>query len=77
MVLLDLMMPGVDGFAVIKSLRADPATARLPVIVLTAMSEAESQALSLELGADDYLSKPFHPRVLRARVQALFRRQDY
>ncbi|MBI5240197.1 MAG: Flp pilus assembly complex ATPase component TadA [Elusimicrobia bacterium] len=77
LVLLDLMMPGLDGFAVIKRLRADPATARLPVIVLTAMSEAESQALSLELGADDYLAKPFHPRVLRARVQALFRRQQY
>ncbi len=77
LVLLDLMMPGVDGFAVIKRLRADAATAHLPIIVLTAMGEAESQALCLELGADDYMTKPFHPKVLRARVQALFRRQCY
>jgi type II secretory ATPase GspE/PulE/Tfp pilus assembly ATPase PilB-like protein len=77
LVLLDLMMPGVDGFAVIKRLRADPGTAHLPIIVLTAMGEAESQALCLELGADDYMIKPFHPKVLRARVQALFRRQCY
>jgi CheY-like chemotaxis protein len=76
LVLLDLMMPGVDGFAVIRSLRADPATAHLPVIVLTALSDAESQAVSLELGADDYMTKPFHPKILRARVQALFRRRD-
>jgi two-component system phosphate regulon response regulator PhoB len=77
LVLLDLMMPGVDGFAVIKRLRADPTTARLPVIVVTALGEDESQTLSLELGADDYMIKPFNPKVLRARVAALFRRWEY
>jgi type IV pilus assembly protein PilB len=77
LVLLDLMMPGVDGFSVIKSLRSEASTAGLPVIVLTAMSEAESQAASLEMGADDYMTKPFHPKILRARVAALFRRQAY
>ncbi|MBI5209809.1 MAG: Flp pilus assembly complex ATPase component TadA [Elusimicrobia bacterium] len=77
LILLDLMMPGMDGFAALKRLRGQAETATLPVIVLTAMNEAESQALSLELGADDYISKPFQPRILRARVQALFRRLEY
>ena len=77
LVLLDLMMPIVDGFTVIKRLRADVRTAGLPIIVLTAMAEAEAQVQSLELGADDYMAKPFDPKVLRSRVQALFQRRDY
>ncbi|MEK7381777.1 MAG: response regulator [Elusimicrobiota bacterium] len=51
--------------------------ADLPIIVITAMSEADSQALALEVGADDYMTKPFSPKVLRARVKALFRRGEY
>ncbi|MBI5623540.1 MAG: Flp pilus assembly complex ATPase component TadA [Elusimicrobia bacterium] len=76
LVLLDLMMPGVDGFAVLRRLRAVPATATVPVIVVTAVGEAEAQVLALQCGADDYLAKPFDPRVLRARAAALFRRKQ-
>ena len=77
LVLLDLMMPEVDGFAVVKRLRGEMGLAGLPVMVVTAMSEAESQELALEVGADDYLTKPFSPKVLRARIKALFRRGEY
>jgi len=77
LVLLDVMMPEMDGFAVLKRLRGPMGPAGLPVIILTAMSETESQSLALEIGADDYLTKPFNPRVLRARIQALIRRSQY
>ena len=75
LVLLDLMMPEVDGFAVVKELRGKMGLSNLPILVLTALGEAESQALALEIGADDYMTKPFIPRILRARVKALFRRR--
>ncbi|MFA6003027.1 MAG: ATPase, T2SS/T4P/T4SS family [Elusimicrobiota bacterium] len=77
LVLLDLMMPGMDGFAVVKALRSQPATNSLPIIVITAMNEAESQVLSLELGANDYMTKPFNPKILKARVKAMFKRREY
>lgn len=77
LVLLDLMMPEVDGFAVVRRLRGEMGMADLPILIITAMGEAQSQALALELGADDYLTKPFNPRVLRARVKALFRRREF
>lgn len=77
LLLLDLMMPEVDGFAVIRKLREGMGMADLPIMVITAMSEADSQTLALDVGADDYMTKPFSPRVLRARVKALFRRGEY
>lgn len=77
LILLDLMMPGMDGFAVLQWLKSNAKTAQIPVMVLTAMDEAQSQATTLEQGADDYVAKPFNPKVLRARVKALFRRHDY
>ena len=77
LVLLDIMMPEMDGFGVLKRLRGQMGLLGLPILILTAMSEAESQSLALEIGADDYLSKPFNPRVLRARIQALIRRSEY
>jgi len=77
LLLLDLMMPEMDGFEVVRRLRGHLGTADLPIMVLTAMSESESQALALELGADDYLTKPFDPKILRARVKAMFRRGEY
>lgn len=77
LVLLDLMMPEVDGFAVIKKVRGEWGLTALPIMVLTAMCEADSHALALEVGADDYLTKPFSPKVLRARVRARFRRAEY
>jgi two-component system phosphate regulon response regulator PhoB len=77
LVLLDLMMPEVDGFAVLKKLRGEMGMADLPIMVITAMNEADSQAAALEVGADDYMTKPYSPKVLRARVNAIFRRAAY
>ncbi len=73
-VLLDVMMPGIDGLEVCRRLRSDPRTARLPVLLLTAKAEEADRVVGLELGADDYVVKPFSPRELVARVKALLRR---
>lgn len=74
LVLLDLMMPGEDGLSVCRRLRAQPAYVNLPVIMVTAMSEDIDRIIGLELGADDYIAKPFNPRELAARVKAVLRR---
>ncbi len=71
-VLLDVMMPGLDGLAVLRRLRADGH--RLPVIMLTARGDESDRVVGLELGADDYVAKPFSPRELLARVKAILRR---
>jgi DNA-binding response OmpR family regulator len=71
---LDLMLPGLHGLEVCQALRRDPATADLPVIVVTARAEESDRVAGLELGADDYLTKPFSPKELVARVGALLRR---
>jgi DNA-binding response OmpR family regulator len=73
LVLLDLMLPKLDGFGVFRSIRARAAT---PVIMLTARGEATERIAGLELGADDYVAKPFSPREVVARVQAVLRRQS-
>jgi putative two-component system response regulator len=70
LVLLDVMMPGMDGFEVLQALRADPATADIPVILLTALTSAEDEERGLLLGAADYVTKPVRPAVLLARVAA-------
>jgi DNA-binding response OmpR family regulator len=75
-VLLDVMMPGLDGFEVCKRLRQDPQTSGVPILMLTAKAEEADRVLGLELGADDYLTKPFGVRELQARVKALLRRAD-
>ena len=72
--ILDLMLPGMDGLEVCRALRRDPATARLPIIMLTAKAEEVDRVVGLEVGADDYVVKPFSPRELVARVGALLRR---
>ncbi|MEO7855203.1 MAG: response regulator transcription factor [Rubrivivax sp.] len=72
--LLDLMLPDGDGLALTRELRADARTRRLPLLMLTARGEATDRIVGLELGADDYLPKPFEPRELLARVRALLRR---
>lgn len=72
--LLDLMLPDGDGLDLCRSLRADPRTRRLPLLMLTARGEPLDRIVGLELGADDYLPKPFEPRELAARVKALLRR---
>ena len=73
LIILDLMLPGVDGLSVCKALKADRATARIPIIMLTAKSEETDIVVGLELGASDYVTKPFSPRVLLARVKAVLR----
>ncbi len=72
--ILDLMLPGIDGLEVCRRLRAQHSTRVIPIIMLTARSEEFDKVLGLELGADDYISKPFSVRELTARVRALFRR---
>ncbi len=76
LIVLDLMLPGLDGLELCKKLRADPATALIPVIMLTAKAEESDKIVGLELGADDYLTKPFSPKELVARIKALLRRAD-
>ncbi len=72
--LLDLMLPDGDGLDMTRELRASPRTRRLPLLMLTARGEPTDRIVGLELGADDYLPKPFEPRELLARVKALLRR---
>jgi two-component system, OmpR family, alkaline phosphatase synthesis response regulator PhoP len=74
LILVDLMLPGIDGLDVCRSLRSDSRTARIPVIMLTAKSAESDRILGLELGADDYVTKPFSPRELLARIKAVLRR---
>ena len=74
LVVLDLMLPGMDGLDVTRALRQDPTTARVPIIMLTARVDEADRLIGLELGADDYISKPFSPRELVARVRAVLRR---
>ncbi len=74
LVILDLMLPGMDGLEILKVIRADSRLSHLPVLLLTAKSEEIDRVIGLELGADDYVTKPFSPRELIARVRALLRR---
>jgi phosphate regulon transcriptional regulator PhoB len=74
LVVLDLMLPELDGLEVCRRLRGDPATASIPVIMLTARGEEVDRVVGLELGADDYVAKPFSPKELMARVRAVLRR---
>ena len=73
-VLLDVMLPGADGFEVCRRIRAAPELAAAPVIMLTARGDDVDKIVGLELGADDYLAKPFNPRELLARIHAVLRR---
>jgi DNA-binding response OmpR family regulator len=74
LLLLDLTLPDIDGLDVCKAARALPAGGALPILMLTARGDAMDRVLGLELGADDYLAKPFEPRELLARIRALLRR---
>ena len=76
LVILDLMLPDVDGLEICRTIRADPVTARIPILMLTAKNEEADVVTGLEMGADDYLTKPFSPRVLLARVKAVLRRRQ-
>ena len=80
LILLDIMMPEMDGYEVCKRLKADQSTAQIPVIFVTALSDAEDEAKGLTLGAVDYITKPFNPELIRARVRnhlELKRHQDH
>ena len=75
LLLLDLMLPGLDGLEVCKRLKTDGAVANLPIVMVTARGEEADVVTGLELGAEDYVTKPFSPRVLVARVRAVLRRR--
>ena len=75
-VLLDVMMPGMDGLEVLKRIRSKSQQSRIPVIMLTAKGDEADRIVGLEVGADDYVGKPFSPRELLARLRALLRRAD-
>jgi len=76
LVVLDLMLPGIQGMELCRLVRNDPNTAGLPIIMLTAKGEEVDKILGLEMGADDYITKPFSPRELVARVKAVLRRSE-
>lgn len=76
LILLDLMLPGVDGIEVCRKLKEDQATNTIPIIMLTAKGEESDIVTGLELGADDYITKPFSPKVLIARMRAILRRNS-
>lgn len=73
-IILDLMLPGLNGYEVCRALKADANTQNIPIVMLTAKGEADERVKGLELGAEDYVTKPFSPRELVLRVQALLRR---
>lgn len=76
LIILDLMLPDMDGFEVCRRLKQDPAYAAIPLIMLTAKGQEPDKVQGLELGADDYVTKPFSPRELVARIKAVLRRSD-
>ncbi len=75
LIVLDLLLPNVDGLDVCKHLKSDPKTQHVPIVMLTAKSEEADVVTGLELGADDYITKPFSPRVLLARIRNVLRRR--
>jgi len=74
LILLDLMLPGIDGFEVCRRLKSDDETKKIPIIMITAKGEESDIVSGLELGADDYITKPFKPRILIARIRSVLRR---
>jgi two-component system alkaline phosphatase synthesis response regulator PhoP len=74
LVVLDIMLPGLDGLEVCRAIRSDPHSAAIPIIMLTARGEESDRIVGLELGADDYITKPFSPNEVVARIRALLRR---
>jgi two-component system alkaline phosphatase synthesis response regulator PhoP len=76
LLLLDLMLPGKDGWAITRLVRADPALTHIPIIMLTARVDDTDKIVGLELGADDYVTKPYNPREVVARVRARLRQPD-
>lgn len=75
LMILDLMLPGIDGFEVCRSLKGDSSTSHIPIVILSAKGEDSDVVAGLELGADDYVTKPFTPKVLIARIRTVLRRR--
>jgi len=75
LIVLDLMLPGIDGYEVCRSLKKETRSSRIPIVMLTAKGEDSDIVAGLELGADDYVTKPFSPRVLAARIRMILRRR--
>jgi len=76
LILLDLMLPGIDGFEVCRGVKRNPDTRHIPIVIVTAKGEEIDIVTGLELGADDYITKPFSPRVLLARLKTVLRRKQ-
>jgi len=76
LIVLDLMLPGMDGFDVCRQLKNDSRTAHIPIVMLTVKGEESDIVVGLELGADDYITKPFSPKVLLARIKTVLRRRE-
>lgn len=76
LVVLDVMLPGMSGLEVAKQVRTDPRTSGVPILMLTARAEESDQVEGLDIGADDYVTKPFSTKVLRARIEAMLRRSS-
>lgn len=76
LIVLDLMLPGINGFEICKLVRKDPKTKNLPIVMLTAKSEEDDMTAGLDLGADDYITKPFSPKILISRIKAALRRKE-
>jgi two-component system alkaline phosphatase synthesis response regulator PhoP len=76
LILLDLMLPQVDGLEICRNLRSHPQTSQVPIIMITAKTEESDRIVGLEMGADDYITKPFSPREVLARIKAIFRRLE-
>ena len=76
LIILDLMLPGIDGLEVTRRLKTNAKTAQIPIVMLTAKGEEADVVAGLELGADDYITKPFSPRIVTARVKAVIRRKQ-
>lgn len=77
LILLDWMLPNISGIKLVRQLKADPVTKEIPLIMLTAKAEEENKVMGLESGVDDYITKPFSPRELVARIKAVLRRSPY
>jgi two-component system alkaline phosphatase synthesis response regulator PhoP len=76
LILLDLMLPQLDGLEICRNLRSHPQTSQVPIIMITAKTEESDRIVGLEMGADDYITKPFSPREVLARIKAIFRRLE-